>query len=617
MTASRAAVCKASESVRRVITVKKHGFETPIALFLVFVLFLGACRPACAEKTLQTWQDVSRAFGDALASGKTAFTFTVTRAMVREVRANNSILWYWAARGGAADFGCYYRDDGTVTVRDAVGYSVPWKVVSGAEEYRQAIREMKAKQASGFVLLLDKVFFQVITADKKTRLELQLSGGMLDYGQMYTNPGSASVEYEGCVYWDGAFAAASTEAEAMEAVRSLAAHGYDAIALSLDENTWQRFSRNQWERLNTIEALYSIESGLTYYDAERILVWQRESGSIFYPGYEILRAVLDGNEETLPLRYRQALAAARNLLSGISGTKAEMALAIHDRLCEYVTYTIDDTTDDDDCCIGALLNGRANCDGYADAYYLLCGLQGITARLFHGDSLRKNTDGEEMHLWNLILLDGLWRSVDVTWDDHDAGETGWIYYNIGLDRMREHYLFIEDLLPEPMLAVTDLQDRPVPEYRADSAESVVSAMRSAAALSASRFVIWMGEAIYRTYRLDNQRIWIWQDLAGIRESNVQYNDDERRVEISNLRYYDGSVLTAAVETERELLSALERVRSMPEVTEVHLYLSEALYNRFLEDSGIVWTWLEDGGFRDARVQYSNESREILYNALER
>ncbi|MBQ8136662.1 MAG: hypothetical protein IJ174_04435, partial [Clostridia bacterium] len=497
--------------------------------------------------------------------------------MVREAAADNSILWYWAARGGADDFTCFYRDDGTVTVWDLAAFTVPWRVVSGSEGYRQAIREMKVKQADHFVLLLDKTLYQLITSDKRTRLEMQLSAGLLDYGQMYTSQGSARLEYENCVYWDGTLANVSSEAEAMDAIERLAAAGYDAMALSFDERTWQRISANNWEQLNTMEALSFIACGFTYYDAERILLWNRDSGSIFYPGYEILRAVSKGMEGTLPLRYRQTLAVARELLDGVSGTEADMALEIHDRLCEHATYIIDDTTDDDDRCVGALLNGRANCDGYADAYALLCGLKGITVRLFHGDSFHKqDVKGEETHLWNLILLDGVWRSVDVTWDDQDGGETGWIYYNIGLDRMREHYIFIEDLLPKNMLAATDLLDRPVPEYRVDSEESAVNAMRGAAALMADHFILWMGEELYQTYRRESQRIWIWQDLAGIMESRVQYSDDERKVEISNPVYNDGSVFAGAAETERELLAVLYRVWPMRDVTEVHLYLSEAL-----------------------------------------
>ena len=67
-----------------------------------------------------------------------------------------------------------------------------------------------------------------------------------------------------------------------------------------------------------------------------------------------------------------------------------------------------------DTAVGALKYGRAECDGYADAYFLLCTLADIPVCYVLGDT------GDESHLWNAIFFDGWWYQVDVTWDDMDV-----------------------------------------------------------------------------------------------------------------------------------------------------------------------------------------------------
>lgn len=57
---------------------------------------------------------------------------------------------------------------------------------------------------------------------------------------------------------------------------------------------------------------------------------------------------------------------------------------------------------------GALLQGRANCQGFADAYGLLCRLAGLRALRQCGMS------GRGTHLWNLIHVSGSWYAADVS-----------------------------------------------------------------------------------------------------------------------------------------------------------------------------------------------------------
>lgn len=61
---------------------------------------------------------------------------------------------------------------------------------------------------------------------------------------------------------------------------------------------------------------------------------------------------------------------------------------------------------------GAIVDGYAQCEGYAFAFDYLCSRAGI-------DCLTVNSvasDGET-HAWNVVKLDGMWYHVDCTWDD--------------------------------------------------------------------------------------------------------------------------------------------------------------------------------------------------------
>lgn len=53
-----------------------------------------------------------------------------------------------------------------------------------------------------------------------------------------------------------------------------------------------------------------------------------------------------------------------------------------------------------------LVAGRGNCQGYADAYYLLGTLAGLPVRYQSGTKRRLP------HLWNAVELDGRWQTVD-------------------------------------------------------------------------------------------------------------------------------------------------------------------------------------------------------------
>lgn len=93
----------------------------------------------------------------------------------------------------------------------------------------------------------------------------------------------------------------------------------------------------------------------------------------------------------------------------------------HDRLIESCDYDLEEKYQM--YAYGALVLGRATCQGYANAFALLCSAAGIK------NILVKGTAGEA-HMWNKVKLGESWYNVDVTWDDPDkAGTPGLILYD--------------------------------------------------------------------------------------------------------------------------------------------------------------------------------------------
>ncbi len=88
---------------------------------------------------------------------------------------------------------------------------------------------------------------------------------------------------------------------------------------------------------------------------------------------------------------------------------AEKALILHDRLAVHCTYCYNSSVQERYTMYGALVLGTAVCDGYTRAYSYLLRLAGI-------ESINCASD-ELVHAWNLVLIDGHYYHVDVTWDD--------------------------------------------------------------------------------------------------------------------------------------------------------------------------------------------------------
>ena len=163
------------------------------------------------------------------------------------------------------------------------------------------------------------------------------------------------------------------------------------------------------------------------------------NGAEYYSGKAIAWYYRNGKTDSLNEKQQKTLDAALGIIRATSGSETRRARKIHDALCKRISYDGSRESydwfgaertrfEDKDTAIGALLEGKADCDGYSDAFYLCASLSGMDVGYLYGGTREK---ADSSHLRNIICLDGKWRMVDVTWDDKEGKAPSDKYFDIG------------------------------------------------------------------------------------------------------------------------------------------------------------------------------------------
>ena len=97
-------------------------------------------------------------------------------------------------------------------------------------------------------------------------------------------------------------------------------------------------------------------------------------------------------------------------------TEYEKEKALHDMLAVKVSYVEDVNAHN---AYGALVEGRAVCEGYAEALQCLLQRVGIQSVQVYGDGINPATGGSEKHAWNAVRIDGQYYLTDLTWNDQE------------------------------------------------------------------------------------------------------------------------------------------------------------------------------------------------------
>ena len=94
---------------------------------------------------------------------------------------------------------------------------------------------------------------------------------------------------------------------------------------------------------------------------------------------------------------------------------AEKVAYINSYLCARIEYDLD--AENRGTLIGALVDGKCVCEGYARAFDYLCEKAGIDAVCIPGYGKTTEKPDGEGHMWNAVRINGKLYAVDATWND--------------------------------------------------------------------------------------------------------------------------------------------------------------------------------------------------------
>lgn len=125
-------------------------------------------------------------------------------------------------------------------------------------------------------------------------------------------------------------------------------------------------------------------------------------------------------------KIKQKIASAQQMVSGLAVFEREKVL--HDFVLKNCTYDNEAVDQSDQhpnafTVYGALIEGRAVCEGYARSVQLLLNYFGIECSLVSGQSAGGG------HMWNLVRINGSWYHLDPTWNDTDNSIV-YSYFNL-------------------------------------------------------------------------------------------------------------------------------------------------------------------------------------------
>ena len=131
-------------------------------------------------------------------------------------------------------------------------------------------------------------------------------------------------------------------------------------------------------------------------------------------------------------------AAVNEILAGITEDMSQFdkELYFHDVLAERVTY-YEGTTNCHNA-YGAIVEGYATCDGYAEAFQYLLHREGIQSFIAAGYAYNFKRGEIAAHSWNYVCIDGQFYQTDLTWDDVD-GDISYEFFNLPDSEMGEYH----------------------------------------------------------------------------------------------------------------------------------------------------------------------------------
>lgn len=157
--------------------------------------------------------------------------------------------------------------------------------------------------------------------------------------------------------------------------------------------------------------------------------------------------VEDFTKERLKNKDR-AIMEAKIVMSRLYGQGAKSRRELAEYIYDYLGGCVGYTDDVDEYLYAAMCHGETNCDGYANAFALMCAIVDVPCIEVNSDTPL----GEVGHTWNMVYLENKWVHVDATGATSDLyatcenREEQWVYFGFS-DALLEYPLLYADMLP--------------------------------------------------------------------------------------------------------------------------------------------------------------------------
>ena len=153
---------------------------------------------------------------------------------------------------------------------------------------------------------------------------------------------------------------------------------------------------------------------LFYYNGYKTRLWKSGSNKIAKVDYTIVVYEEAPYTESNTRDYNEAFINKLSSLEFNMTSRYDFIESVHRFLCETITYDTTSSTRYD--AYGALIENKAVCQGYAEAFKVICDYYSVPCILLTGTAVDDNGSGP--HMWNAVQMeDGNWYFIDATWDD--------------------------------------------------------------------------------------------------------------------------------------------------------------------------------------------------------
>ena len=282
-------------------------------------------------------------------------------------------------------------------------YTLTARASEDSDEYESEIHKEESLTIGGNVVIADVSDMTVSDGDKILAVTDETSDVIVDISDMVYQSGGWGTPAKENEPATIALYAIDQREELKKAI--LAALKADAVSLDIRKynvSSSEDIKVLLAEVINESPELFYVSSGFSY----------SISGSIIT---EITFKYNDFTQEQKAAYMKKLEQAAALTTSDM--TDEQKALVLHDYLAQHCAYAyqeyLDKTLDDTPnvySAYGALVEGKAVCEGYSLAYSALLHTVGIDADICRSSKSMN-------HAWNVVSIGGACYHVDVTWDD--------------------------------------------------------------------------------------------------------------------------------------------------------------------------------------------------------